>query len=510
MPNHILSTLGAVALVSLMAPGVQATPADDLESIRFGDTAVTFASGSIQRMTSQDGFVNVITGDNQTTGDRMQLGQYDTMYLKLKQPADAAVGDYYTIFKRTRKVFHPATGEYLGYLVNRLAIVQVVQVDKHLTTVQAVRSYGAVSPGDPVVRFSLPVEAGGAAAPASEDASGMIIELQADMGLTLVAQRNIVYLDRGSEHGLQPGHRLEIRRSGGSLPPRVVGELKVLSTEARTSTALITKSTARVFKGDRFRLKSAEPEVMPVSQPASQSLDGPTGVPTDSPKPNRFQSVESASRETRITLDGDVAKQIRFESGEAAIKQEWYQVLDQLVEHLKGIPADQLIRVEGHADNMEIGPSLKSVYPTNWDLSKARAGGVLRYLVEKGGIDSARITSLGFGDSKPVASNTSEGGRQKNRRVDIILYSPESAKVPVEQAAKPAPGDQGYQVSGLEGGKAATAGPAAESAAAVPGQPAVENPVPVVADPVPAATPSMDAPVLPNQDGAMPAVPPAQ
>jgi len=121
------------------------------------------------------------------------------------------------------------------------------------------------------------------------------------------------------------------------------------------------------------------------------------------------------------------------------------------VELLKAEPAEQLIRVEGHADNMEIGPSLKSIYPTNWDLSKARATGVLRYLVEKGGIDSARLSTIGYGATKPVSSNATEAGRQKNRRVDIVLYSPDSAKAPTEQAMKPTDAaDDGYRMPGLE------------------------------------------------------------
>jgi chemotaxis protein MotB len=143
-------------------------------------------------------------------------------------------------------------------------------------------------------------------------------------------------------------------------------------------------------------------------------------------------------------------KQVRYDSGEATIKPEGYHLLDQLVVKLKAASPEQLIRVEGHADDMEIGPSLQSVYPTNWDLSKARATGVLRYIVQKGGIDSARISSVGYGDSKPVVSNATEEGREKNRRVDIVLYSPESITAPTEQPMKPAEstGD-GYQVSGI-------------------------------------------------------------
>jgi chemotaxis protein MotB len=59
-------------------------------------------------------------------------------------------------------------------------------------------------------------------------------------------------------------------------------------------------------------------------------------------------------------------------------------------------------------------------------LSKARANGVVRYLVEKGGLDSARLTSVGYGDSRPAASNAVEEGRAKNRRVEILLYAPQT------------------------------------------------------------------------------------
>jgi len=423
-----LRTLSLMLLLAVLTSLPQ-TWADDLESIRFGEAALNYASGSIQRATPQDGVVNVITGDNQTSGDRMQLGQGDTLYLKLKNPADVAVGDVYTVFKRARKVFHPMTREYLGYLVVRLAIVQVVQVDKSLTTVQTLRSYGAISPGDPVVKFALPAEP--ETLPdqgTSPDSAGMVVELQADMGLTLVAQRNVVYIDRGREDGIRSGDQFDVIRSGGNLPPRQVGQVRILSAEGRTATALVTKSTSRILKGDRIRVSARAPEALPISQPVSQDLPkAATPFAEANAGGDKVASlpVQQAARETKITLN-DLMKQLRFESGEATIKPEGYRVLDELVEYVKHAPMDQLIRVEGHADNMEIGPSLKSYFPTNWDLSKARATGVLRYLVEKGGIDSARISSVGYGDTKPVVSNATETGRQKNRRVDIVLYTPES------------------------------------------------------------------------------------
>lgn len=496
------------SLCALALIGQPVAWADDLDEIRFGEAALMYAAGSIRLSTSQDGFVNVITGDNQTIGDRMQLGQRDTLYLKLKHPGDAAVGDLFTVFKRTRKVFHPATGEYMGYLINRLAIVQVVQADKVLTTAHVVRAYGAISPGDPVVRFALPVEP----QPASDhsvmdaDTAGMIVELQSDMVMTLVAQRNVVYVDRGREDGLRVGDQMDVIRSGGGLPPRVVGEIRILSTEDRSATALITKSTARILRGDRFRVKIQAPEPVPVSRPAQeqpQKLLEPSMATESVPKTSITHTV---SREARITLS-ELMKQLRYESGEATIRPEGFQVLNELIEYLKGAPADQLIRVEGHADNMEIGPSLMSRYPTNWDLSKARARGVLHYLIEKGGIDSARISSVGYGDTKPILSNATEQGRQRNRRVDIVLYLPESDNGTSGQTMKsPMPHDE-YKIGGLGATSRKSAVSSIDNAApAAPPRSALPEAPPISLDPVPAPAmsdesaiePTVDPPIVPQ------------
>jgi chemotaxis protein MotB len=86
---------------------------------------------------------------------------------------------------------------------------------------------------------------------------------------------------------------------------------------------------------------------------------------------------------------------------------------------------------------MEIGPSLKGVFPTNWELSKARAAEIVRYLIEKGGMDSAKLSAVGYGASRPVASNGTEEGRKKNRRIEVVLESSEEA-TPAQPAKAPA------------------------------------------------------------------------
>jgi chemotaxis protein MotB len=481
--------------------------ADDLNSIRFGEPALAYSSGSIQRSTPQDGFVNVITGDNQTTGDHMILGSRDVLYLRLKNSGDVAPGDLFTIYRRAHKVFHPTTGQYLGHLVNRLAVVQVSQIDKDLTTVQIMRAYAAVSPGDPVMKFVLPTDEGAAADQTTAgDVEGRVVDSQSNMGImNLVAQRNIVYLDRGREDGIRPGDRMDVVRSGGTLPQRVVGELKILSMEDRTATALITKSVSRILKGDRFRMKVHAPEAMPISQSPQQSLNV---SPALASSPSKLQ-VQDVASETRISL-GDLMKQLRFESGEATIKSEGYQVLDELIAYLKTTAGDRLIRVEGHADNMEIGPSLKSLYQTNWDLSKARAGGVLRYLTEKGGIDSAKLSSVGYGDTKPMASNATEVGRQKNRRVDIVLYSSESTREQSEPEAKPTEtGNNGYSLSRVSSAESGAPTSAVDTTVPVaPTGSSKVEPSSAPADTTPAKIPASGGQGNSDQNPAAPVAPP--
>ena len=77
----------------------------------------------------------------------------------------------------------------------------------------------------------------------SAGAEGMIIDLQSDKNMSLVGQGNVVYLDQGRAHGIHAGDRLDVFRIGGALPRRKVGELKVISCEDRTATAIITAAS---------------------------------------------------------------------------------------------------------------------------------------------------------------------------------------------------------------------------------------------------------------------------
>jgi chemotaxis protein MotB len=420
-----------------LSPDRGSAQAQSADVVRYGEAAFTFASGAIQKTTPRDGIVNLITGDNQSSGNRMLLGRSDVLYLKLDDPTHVAVGDLFTIYKRARKVFHPMTQEYLGFVTLRLAVVRVIETGHALTTVEVVTSYAQVAPGDPVMRFVAPSPSTAGVRLTSDvaDLRGMIVEIQADRSMTLVSQSDVVYVDRGSADGLKAGDLMDLHRHSTGLPVRKIGQLKVLSTEEHTAAARVIRASTRVYKGDRFKVagdsaRVVQPmEITPISakevakEPTIDKGEEAAPVPADLVASKL--TTQDASRQSRINL-GDLANSLRYDSGEAAIKPEGYKVLDQVIEHLLTSGDTRLLRVEGHTDNVEIGPSLKSRYPSNVDLSKARAGGVLRYLLEKGGLDSARVSSVGYGDSRPAANNANEEGRTKNRRVEILLYDPET------------------------------------------------------------------------------------
>ncbi|ODT44214.1 MAG: hypothetical protein ABS70_06020 [Nitrospira sp. SCN 59-13] len=440
---------------SLMAVTAIPVYAQNAQSVRLGEAALTYAAGSIRQDMPIEGVINVITGDNQLSGNRMMLGWSgtDTLYLKLKNPGEAALGDLYTVYRRSRKVFHPITKQYLGYVINRVGVVKVVQLDPVLVGVQVVRSYAPLSPGDPVMRFTPPaVEDVSEPVSAGPDVEGMIVELQADKHMSLVSQGNVVYLDKGHDDGLRSGDFMEVFRTGGGLPERKIGEVRVLSTEPHTATAVLSKASARALVGDRLRSKHG----VPVEAMQSDSGEIDRQVATVQPvmvaradasvrdgneaRSNGKVKIERARGSQRLNLD-DLADQLEYESGEVKVKPAGVPILEKLTEYLTTTASGQQVRVEGHSDNMEIGPSLKGVFPTNWELSKARAAEIVRYLVEKGGMDSAKLSAVGYGASRPVASNGTEEGRKRNRRIEVILESLEEAapaqslKASVDEAA---------------------------------------------------------------------------
>lgn len=109
-------------------------------------------------------------------------------------------------------------------------------------------------------------------------------------------------------------------------------------------------------------------------------------------------------------------QELFFDSGSAEIGTEGDTVLSLIAQALRGINNE--IMVSGHTDNV---PMTNKKYATNWELSTARATNVVRYLVEEEALDPMLFTATGNGEHKPVGSNNTPEGRQKNRRIEIKL-----------------------------------------------------------------------------------------
>jgi chemotaxis protein MotB len=111
--------------------------------------------------------------------------------------------------------------------------------------------------------------------------------------------------------------------------------------------------------------------------------------------------------------------QILFPEGGWELGWKGKETLDKIVPTLKKLKNER-INVEGYTDNVPIGPELRSRFPSNWELSTARATNVVRFLESKG-VNPNLLSATGFGDTRPVASNDTREGRAKNRRIEIVL-----------------------------------------------------------------------------------------
>lgn len=125
--------------------------------------------------------------------------------------------------------------------------------------------------------------------------------------------------------------------------------------------------------------------------------------------------------ELKGKLTVNMVDAILFDSGQSEVKKQGQEVLEKLIDVLKDVKG-KVIRVEGHTDNVQIHGNLAKKYPTNWELSSARATNVTRYL-QKAGIDPSMLSTAAYGEFRPVAPNDTKEGRAKNRRIEIVLVN---------------------------------------------------------------------------------------
>ena len=145
-----------------------------------------------------------------------------------------------------------------------------------------------------------------------------------------------------------------------------------------------------------------------------------TRIKIESSLKQQIEDKEIKLEEIEGKLKVTLVDKILFDTGKVEIAKRGKEVLLELADTLRE-NKDQNIVVEGHTDDVPIGLGLIEKYPTNWELSAARAVGVVRFLQEKGWLEPKRLSATGYSYYKPVASNDNAEGRRQNRRIEIIL-----------------------------------------------------------------------------------------
>lgn len=156
----------------------------------------------------------------------------------------------------------------------------------------------------------------------------------------------------------------------------------------------------------------AAPVVKPVEAPAPAPAPAPEAAPAPAPEEAPLEEVPAAEPAPGhykycVTLH------IEFDIDKVVIRPEYHDEVAKVGEFMKKYPTTTAV-IEGHTDNV-------GTPEHNLDLSRKRAEGVVNYLVENFGIEKSRLTAKGYGQTRPIADNATDEGKQKNRRIEAII-----------------------------------------------------------------------------------------
>ncbi|MFH1096493.1 MAG: OmpA family protein [Candidatus Desantisbacteria bacterium] len=140
-------------------------------------------------------------------------------------------------------------------------------------------------------------------------------------------------------------------------------------------------------------------------------------------------------KESKDTIKIEISQEaVNFTTGSHQVQATAYPVLTKVANILKEYP-DCKVMIEGHSDNVPLGPVTQRKYKDNKGLSQARANNVKAFLVEREGVPIANLTAIGYGESKPIVSNATPAGKARNRRVEVVIKKPEIPAMPMVAAA---------------------------------------------------------------------------
>lgn len=195
--------------------------------------------------------------------ERDNLAENDEVYLKLTDPSQAQVGKRFTVYRTLRRVKHPNTKGYMGFLVKILAELEVVNVNGDIANAKVKTSYDYINRGDPITDY-VSVLKRVTLQPNTAALEGVIVDTMIE-GLTILGDGDVIYIDKGTADGLAIGNTVDVVRSGDGLylvgddrdrllPQEVVGRLVIVGARERTATAVIVDSYDALSVGDKIRV----------------------------------------------------------------------------------------------------------------------------------------------------------------------------------------------------------------------------------------------------------------
>jgi len=223
-------------------------------------------------------------------------------------------------------------------------------------------------------------------------------------------------------------------------------EQKAAATEAERA-RLAERITA--LEAEKGALESQKAELMAANESLSRDVEEKVdelALLKGTADGLQEQLKEEISKgDVRVAESGgklrvDLVDKVLFDSGEAQISKRGEGVLARVGAVLAQID-DKQIQVSGHTDNQPVvGEKLLAQFPTNWELSTARAVNVVRFLTEKASVPAQRLVASGYADLHPIASNKTATGRARNRRIEILLTPLlDPKRIALAKLPKPAP-----------------------------------------------------------------------
>jgi len=192
------------------------------------------------------------------------------------------------------------------------------------------------------------------------------------------------------------------------------------SAQARDSVAQDKAETAEL----KAKLSESTAQIQALQQEKEAAIQSHRSLEDEMRAALESKDVTISKLQGKLTVN--ILDRVLFDSGEADLKPDGEAVLRKVAAILAEHPR-LTIHVVGHTDNVPIKPSARNRFPSNWELSTARATAAVRFLTEQAGVDPRRLGAVGYGEFRPIADNSTAEGRARNRRIAITILSEELA-----------------------------------------------------------------------------------